>query len=376
MAGIYIHIPFCKQACYYCDFHFSTNMESRIDLVNALVTEAQLQRDYLQGENISTIYLGGGTPSLLTKEELMFVLKSIRDIFSVDEDCEITIEANPDDLSFQKLLMLGELGINRLSIGIQSFDDEVLKYLNRSHNSAAAIQCVKDARSAGFKNISIDLMYAIPTQSDEAWKSNLIKAIDAEPEHISAYALTIEKQTVFGRWADKGMLKPLSEESAAVQMETLISMLDASGFIHYEISNFCKPGFISKHNSSYWKQEKYLGLGPSAHSFNGVSRQYNINNNHLYLRAIHEGKIPFESELLSNTDKVNEYLMTGLRTSWGVSLSKLKIEYGFDLLLEQEGFVNDLLVRKLATIENDILTLTTSGRLLADKISSDLFLVS
>lgn len=376
MAGIYIHIPFCKQACYYCDFHFSTNMESRTELVNALVTEIQLQKDYLQGENIRTIYLGGGTPSLLTPEELTFVLKSIRDEFSVNEDCEVTLEANPDDLSFPKLVSLKELGINRLSIGIQSFDDEVLKYLNRSHNSAAAVQSVQDARKAGFRNISIDLIYAIPSQSDKAWKRNITKALAVEPEHISAYSLTIEKQTVFGRWADKGKLKPSSEESAAVQMETLISMLEESGFLHYEISNFCKPGFVSRHNSSYWKQEKYLGLGPSAHSFNGVSRQYNVSNNHIYIRSILEGKIPFESEVLSNADKVNEYIMTGLRTSWGVSISRLKNEFGFDLLADQKEFVSNLLNRKLATIENDIFKLTTSGRLLADKISSDLFLVS
>ncbi len=376
MAGIYIHIPFCKQACHYCDFHFSTNTEIRSELVQALVTEMHLQKNYPGQETINTIYLGGGTPSLLTPEELALLFETIHSLFAVADDCEITLEANPDDLSYPYLRMLKQLGVNRLSIGIQTFHDNVLQYLNRSHNSTTAFQSVANARKAGFDNISIDLIYAIPVQSLEAWRRNIIHAVTIAPEHISAYSLTIEKQTVFGRWADKGKIKSESDEAAASQMEILIDELALNNYIQYEVSNFCRPGYESKHNSSYWKQEKYLGIGPSAHSFNGVSRQYNISNNHRYVLAISEQKVPFEFEQLSDADKVNEYLMTGLRTTWGVSLARLKNEYGVDLLTDQKKLVEELLHRKLAVIEKDIFVLTRSGRLLADKISSDLFLVS
>lgn len=322
MAGLYLHIPFCAQACHYCDFHFSTNLRTRSEIVDALRKELGMQQHYLQNEPLATIYFGGGTPSLLDARELEAIFSSIREHFTVEQSAEITLEANPDDLTPQRLESFRNLGINRLSIGIQSFDDDVLKFLNRSHNSQAASQCVIRARQAGFNNISVDLIYAIPGQNDSAWTENIRQAIGLQPNHISSYSLTIEEKTVFGKWSSKGTLNAVSDDIAAVQFETLMTILEKEGFDHYEISNFARPGFQSQHNSSYWRQQKYLGIGPSAHSYNGESRQFNISNNTAYQKAIQTGKIPFEREVLTVEDRINEYLLTGLRTSWGCDLEK------------------------------------------------------
>lgn len=376
MPGIYLHIPFCKQACYYCDFHFSTNTAIKKELIHSLAAELEMQKNYLHGEKINTIYFGGGTPSMLEAEELEFLLNTINDFFTVDPQAEITLEANPDDLNKAKLVDLKTAGSNRLSIGIQSFNDHTLKYLNRVHNSDTAIACIHAARQAGFKNISIDLIYAIPDRSEEVWKDDVRQALALEPEHISAYSLTIEKKTVFGHRAAQGTLRPTADDLAAAQLEVLIDALETQGYIQYEVSNFCKAGFESKHNSSYWRQEKYLGIGPSAHSYNHTSRQYNISNNHLYVRAIQQHKIPCEYEVLSRADHINEYLMTALRTSWGVDLIKLKEKFNYDILSEHKSLINHLLDYKLAIRDRNFLILTKNGRFLADKISSDLFLVS
>jgi oxygen-independent coproporphyrinogen III oxidase len=263
-----------------------------------------------------------------------------------------------------------------LSIGIQSFQDTVLKFLNRAHNASAAVQCVDQARLAGFQNISIDLIYAIPGQSDEEWKNNIHQALRLHPEHISSYSLTIEEKTVFGRKAAQGRLKAVNDDLAARQLEILVAELEKEGYEQYEVSNFSRPGYQSKHNSSYWKQQKYLGIGPSAHSYNRVSRQYNISNNHLYTRSLKEGKIPFQLEMLSAEDHINEYLLTTLRTHWGSNLEKLKLEYGYDVLQQHDALITNLLAGKLAVIEENFLKLTKAGRLLADKIASDLFLIS
>lgn len=375
MAGIYLHIPFCKQACYYCDFHFSTNLSTKRELVEAIARELTLQKDYVNGERINTIYLGGGTPSMLDAEELELLFTTIRKNFSVNEAAEITLEANPDDLSLPRLRQLRSQGVNRLSIGIQSFDDKVLQFLNRAHNGQSAVTCVEEARDAGFQNISIDLIYAIPGQDDEAWKQNIVQAIRLSPEHISSYSLTIEDKTVFGRWAATGKLKVTEDDIAATQLETLVTLLEAADFAQYEVSNFARPGFESKHNSSYWKQERYLGVGPSAHSYNESSRQYNISNNAAYVRSMQQNIIPFTLESLTREDKINDFLLTTLRTQWGTDLKKLQQLYQYDLLADHRQYIESLCEQKFALLRNDTLLLTKSGKLLADKIASDLFML-
>jgi oxygen-independent coproporphyrinogen III oxidase len=297
MAGIYFHIPFCKQACHYCDFHFSTNLAIRAELVECLKTELELQQGYLDGEVIETLYFGGGTPSMLSGDELGSLVQDVRKYFPTAADAEITLESNPDDLSISNLECFRSNGINRLSIGIQSFEDEVLRFLNRAHDSIDAKTAVARSREAGFKNISIDLIYAIPGQSEEAWIHTIKTAIELDPEHISAYNLTIEPQTVFGNWSKKGKLNSVVDDLAARQLEILIDLLSKSGYQHYEVSNFCKPGFESRHNSSYWQRKKYLGIGPSAHSYNKESRQYNVRNNHTYVKSLSSHVIPFEKEM-------------------------------------------------------------------------------
>jgi oxygen-independent coproporphyrinogen III oxidase len=372
VAGIYIHIPFCKQACHYCDFHFSTNQSQRTAMCKAIAKELALQANYLQGKQISTIYWGGGTPSLLTEAELRIILDSIYQHFSVDENLEQTLEANPDDLTKEKLVLFRSLGFNRLSIGIQSFDDDMLKFFNRAHSAVEALKCVELARESGFNNISIDLIYAIPGQSADDWKKTIQTALTLEPEHISAYSLTIEEKTVFGNWNKKGKLKPAEENDAAIHFTTLMDMLEQHGYEHYEISNFCKPGFYSRHNSSYWKQTHYLGVGPSAHSYNSVSRQANISNNSLYQKSIEAGTVPAEIETLTRENKINEYIFTTLRTSWGCDLSYLNENHGYDLA--SNGILQKMKDQDWMIQLGTILYLTKKGKLLADQIASDLFI--
>jgi oxygen-independent coproporphyrinogen-3 oxidase len=372
MAGLYLHIPFCKQACYYCDFHFSTSQDLKEDLINALCVELEMQKEYLGNESLDTIYFGGGTPSLLSWNHLQKLFDSIHKNFAAN-NLEVTLEANPDDLSKENLVMLKAVGINRLSIGIQTFDDTILKFLNRAHSSDDALLCLERARQAGFNNISIDLIYAIPGQDNNQLKNNIEKALAVAPEHISAYSLTIEEKTVFGQQRKKGIFPVETEETAAAQMEILMDELSKAGFDQYEISNFCKPGFHSRHNSSYWQQKKYLGIGPSAHSFNESSRQSNINNNSLYIKSITQGKIPCQVELLSQANKINEYLFTTLRTTWGSNLKYLLDQLNYDVLKENQQTLDTLMKHEFIAVENNILRLTHKGKLLADKIASDLF---
>jgi len=375
MAGLYLHIPFCKQACYYCDFHFSTNQEVRSELVNCLVKEIELQQNYLSSKAIDTIYFGGGTPSLLPADELNALINTIEKHFSVSANAEITLEANPDDLTSQKLQELKSIGVNRLSIGIQSFHNEFLTFLHRAHNASTAIQCVDAARKAGFENISIDLIYGMPNESETIWLKDIEQAIALSPEHISCYSLTIEEKTVFGRWAASGKLSPAADEVAARHLELLMERLTKAGYEHYEISNFARPGFYSRHNTSYWQQHQYLGIGPSAHSYNGVSRQFNISNNHLYIKSLQQGVVPFEKEVLSREDLINEYLLTSLRTHWGANVLTLKEHYAYDVLAEDGEYIQSLLEQHLAILKGEHLVLTNKGKLLADKISSDLFIL-
>lgn len=374
MAGLYIHIPFCKQACHYCDFHFSTNQGTKTILAQAIASELKLQSDYLRGELIETIYFGGGTPSLLSDKELEIIFSAIYTNFQLATAPEITLEANPDDLTRQKLVELKSMGVNRLSIGIQSFDDTVLTFFNRAHSATEALQCVALSREVGFDNLSLDLIYSIPGQDLTGWKKNIEQAISLQPEHISAYSLTVEDKTVFGHRQKKGTLKPLEERESIENFEVLIDSLVLAGFEQYEISNFCKPGYYSKHNSSYWKQKKYLGVGPSAHSYNFESRQSNINNNSQYTKSINSGTVPCEIEILNKENKINEYIFTTLRTQWGCDIEYLKKELGYDLL--QSKVLKMLLEKQFINLENKVLTLTRSGKFLADQIALDLFVLS
>ncbi|MBT1702682.1 radical SAM family heme chaperone HemW [Chryseosolibacter indicus] len=375
MAGIYIHIPFCKQACHYCDFHFSTNTSMRNEMVRSIVQELKLQQQYLDNEPIETIYFGGGTPSLLSNEELFAILDVIYASYHISTQPEITLEANPDDLSKDKLTHLYQVGVNRLSVGVQSFNDEILKFLNRAHDGTTATESIKTARDIGFNNISIDLIYAIPGLDNNEWINNIMLAVALKPQHISSYSLTIEPKTAFGNWLAKGRLTAVEDDLAALHLEILVEQLANHGYEQYEVSNFALSGYYSRHNSSYWKQKKYLGVGPSAHSYNGITRQYNVSNNAFYIKSIKKDIVPFQLEQLSRADHINEYLLTTLRTSWGCSLDYLKSKFEYDLMNHHAPYLSNLLENKLAVLQNNHLTLTKSGKLLADKISSDLFFI-
>lgn len=374
MAGIYLHIPFCRQACHYCDFHFTTNLARKQDMARAIASELQLQQHFLQGETIRTIYFGGGTPSLLTARELQLLLDTIHQHFTVEKNAEITLEANPDDLDKGKLLEWKKSGINRLSIGIQSFNPAVLKFLNRVHSAGEALQAASSAREAGFNNLTIDLIYGIPGAPAGTWQADLEQAISLKVPHISAYCLTIEEKTVFGNWHKKGKLHPADDELAAQQFDLLVSRLEKEGYEQYEVSNFCLPGFHSRHNSSYWQQQNYLGVGPGAHSYNGVVRQFNVRHNPRYLAGIARGEVPCDRETLSTTDHINEYLLTRLRTIWGVDMAWLKSHRYFDLATTAEKQLEGYIARGLATKQGQVFRLNRKGLLLADLIAEELFL--
>ena len=376
MAGLYIHVPFCKQPCYYCDFHFSTNRSLQAEICQAISDEMILQKDYLTGEPLETIYFGGGTPSILKEKELELVFDSIKNNFSILEDAEITVEANPDDLSLEKIKALTRLSVNRLSIGVQSFDNTILKFLNRSHNATQAEEAIKKVRDAGFHNINVDLMYAIPGRDSESLSRDLEKFLALQPEHISAYSLTVEEKTVFGKWSSTNKFKAAPEEENAFQFELIMDTLSRAGYDQYEISNYARPSFISQHNSNYWRQKKYLGVGPSAHSFDGQSRQANVSNNHTYLNSIRKQTVPATKEWLTREDHINEYLMTSLRTVWGCDLQYLLTQYQYNLLEQQATSINNCVDKHFMLVEGNKIILTRSGKMQADKISSDLFLIA
>jgi oxygen-independent coproporphyrinogen-3 oxidase len=374
LAGIYIHIPFCKQACHYCDFHFSTSLQQKSRMVDAICREIHLQQDYLADRRLNTIYFGGGTPSLLTQAELSRILDHLQQHFAVAPDAEITLEANPDDLTPARIRELAASPVNRLSIGIQSFHDPHLVRMNRAHHVAEALAAVKNAQDAGFRNITTDLIYGIPADTHDIWLQDLQTLFDLQVQHVSCYALTIEEKTALGRWTKKGSFKPSEDEFVAQQFEILVDQMQQQGFTQYEISNFCRPGFESRHNSNYWKGVHYLGLGPSAHSFNGHSRQYNIAHNARYMEALEHDQLAFDRETLSLTDQANEYLLTSLRTIWGCDLGRLQREFGVDLQAQQPGYLAELSQKGYARLDNDVLYLTDAGKLLADQITLDLFL--
>jgi oxygen-independent coproporphyrinogen III oxidase len=375
MAGIYLHIPFCKQACYYCDFHFSTSLNNKKDLLQSLVKEMSIRKNYLDGESIKTIYFGGGTPSLLSTDEMKMLMENLQINFNIESSAEITLEANPDDLDKAKFKGLLDAGINRLSIGVQSFFDEDLAFMNRAHNAQQAISSIKLAQDTGFENISIDLIYGTPTLSNQKWMQNIENTVELSVTHVSAYNLTVEEKTPLAHFIASGKIKALSDELGARHFEILTEEMKANGFVHYEISNFCKEGFYSRHNSSYWKKEKYIGLGPSAHSYDGESRQWNIANTPLYNKALHSGSLDFEKENLTEEQKYNEYILTTLRTIWGTDLKSMEKEFGnvfSDHCLQEAQ--KHLEEANLIMKENKLF-LTEKGKLIADKISSDLFLV-
>ena len=375
MAGIYLHIPFCKQACHYCDFHFSTSLRSKEAMLDALHRELSARASYLEKQEIETIYLGGGTPSMLSADELQRLLDVVFKNFRMTSVPEITLEANPDDLTYFKILELKRTPINRLSIGVQSFRDEDLQWMNRAHTSTQADYAVKCAQDRGFDNITIDLIYSVPGLSAQAWQHNIEKALDLEVQHISAYSLTIEPKTVLGNQWAKGELHPAPDEVSEEQFRVLRQMLLRAGFEHYEVSNFCRPGMHSRHNSSYWKGAHYLGVGPSAHSFNGSSRQWNVANNAKYISGITTGTPSFEIEQLSETMRFNEYLMTGLRTQWGIDLSHIQQEFGIDLRQQEQTQLESFMQQGLLIEAENHIRLTESGLLRADRIASDLFIV-
>jgi oxygen-independent coproporphyrinogen-3 oxidase len=374
MAGIYIHIPFCKQACSYCDFHFSTSLKSKEAFVSSLIREIELQKKYFGKDGIiETIYFGGGTPSLLSSEEIDRIFNKLYGNFTVAKNAEITLEANPDDLSKTKLEELKSSPVNRLSIGIQSFFEEDLKLMNRAHNAQHAENCIKESQDAGFENITIDLIYGTPGLSNTNWKKNLAKAFNFGVPHLSCYSLTVEQKTPLESHIKKGKIKSVDEEQSAEQFLILMEETAKNGYEQYEISNFCKPGFHSRHNSNYWKGVKYLGLGPSAHSFNGSSRQWNVSNNFRYIHSIVENKIPSEKEILTTEQKFNEYMMTGLRTSTGISLEKVHTEFGENYLSKLLTEAKNYLECSKIILKGNHLILTNSGKLIADRISSDFF---
>ncbi len=372
MAGIYVHIPFCRKACHYCNFHFSTTHSLLPQIVESIVEEIRLRKDYLSAP-VSTIYFGGGTPSICSNEQLSSLIHQLKNTFSLAPNIEMTLEANPDDITVEKLLHWKTLGFNRLSIGVQSFREEDLQWMNRAHNSEQATSAILLAKANGFDNISIDLIYGTPTLSDEQWQHNVQTAIALQVPHLSCYALTVEPKTALDKMVEKKKVLAPDPEKQARHFELLMQWMEAAGYEHYEISNFAKPGMRSKHNSSYWQGSPYLGLGPAAHSFNGHSRQWNIANNALYIKNIAEGNVPFEMEEITPTQALNEYIMTSLRTSEGLSLEYIQHNWGEEKAIEIRKNANIYIVQENAAINNGNLQLTKKGKLLADGIASDLF---
>jgi oxygen-independent coproporphyrinogen-3 oxidase len=371
MAGIYVHIPFCKKLCFYCDFYHVISVNDNSAFIDALLKEASLRKDYLESETVSTIYFGGGTPSVFSVKDLGTILNHINKLFRVEQDCEISIELNPDDVLPAYLEGLKDLNINRISMGIQSWRDSDLKMLNRRHDSAQAIKALKDTLDAGFENITIDLIYGIPGMSLKEWESNLDFSLSFDIKHLSAYHLTFEPGTVFGKMLEKGTISEIDENESVAQFNILIEKAESAGFIQYEISNFGKPGYFSIHNSNYWKQVSYLGLGPSAHSFNGYSRQWNIRDLKGYIKLINAGKSFYESEELNSKTRFNEYIMTSLRTMWGIDLEYVEEMFekeGYDYIINLAGkFKNYGLMKQ----EKKSLILTNQGKLISDNIISE-----
>jgi len=375
LSGIYIHIPFCKKACHYCNFHFSTIHSHKQRVVAAIIKEIELRKNYLPSNKIESIYFGGGTPSILTQVELNSIFNEIYKYFDVTEGAEITLEANPDDLNINRLKELKKSPINRLSIGIQSFRDEDLIWMNRAHSAIEAKESIRNAKEFGFESLSIDLIYGTPNLSNDAWKSNILQAMDLGVNHISSYCLTVETKTALSHLIENGKLDPLSEEQATQQFDILIDTLEKNSFEQYEISNFAKDGKYAIHNTNYWMNKPYIGIGPSAHSFNQTERSWNIANNILYAEAIEKNELPMETEVLSIANKLNEYVMTSLRTKWGCSLNYIESNFGYKYAEQilQQAYPH--IQKNHLTKEGNTLLVSKAGKFFSDGIASDLFLL-
>lgn len=372
MAGIYLHIPFCKRRCIYCDFFSTTQSERKTAYVHTLCNELKMRKEYLEGENIETIYLGGGTPSQLDKEDFEFIFSYIYKNYSISDTPEITLEANPDDLTPEYITMLRTLPFNRLSMGIQTFNESILKLLQRRHSARQAIEAFQNCRAAGFQNISIDLMYGLPGETLASWKEDLEQAVDLHPEHISAYHLIYEEETALWRLREQHKVEEADEDLSVSFFCALIDRLSAAGYEHYEISNFCLPDLHSRHNSSYWMEKKYLGCGPSAHSYNGISRQWNVASLDEYIKGISASTPVFEIEELDLYTRYNDFVITRIRTKWGMPLSKLRNEFGeelYDYCLRMAG---PHLNQGTLELVNDVLRLTRKGIFISDGIMSDM----
>ena len=374
MAGLYIHIPFCKKACHYCNFHFSTSLKNRKKIISSMIKEIEIKSIGYE-DLIETIYFGGGTPSLLSIIEIDSLIKAVINNFKISKKPEITLEANPDDLNTSKLKELSNSLINRLSIGIQSFNDQDLKLMNRSHNSFDSINCIDNSLKY-FDNISIDLIYGMPNSNLISWEKNLNLALNWDLNHISAYALTVEPKTALEKYIQKEIILPLDEEFVYDQFNLMYDKLLDLNYINYELSSFAKKGYFSKNNSGYWLGKKYVGIGPSSHSFDGFSRSWNVSNNKLYVSDIQNNKMYHQKEKLTHVDQYNEYIMTGLRTMWGISLSNLQEKFGKKI---ENHFVKKskkFIESKLLIIENDLIKTSKKGKFLSDGIASELFLIN
>ena len=374
MAGLYLHIPFCKKSCHYCNFHFSTSDKNKAEVIASLCKELGLRAKELKGAVLESIYFGGGTPSLLSKGDLDLIFHTIEQNFQLIPTAEITLEANPDDLSLQKIKQLAATPINRLSIGIQSFFESDLKTMNRAHTAKEAHKSLIKAREY-FNNISIDLLYGMPQMSAARWEKNLQMAFDLKLQHLSCYAMTVEPNTALEHFIKTNQYPPMDNSVAAAHFEILKAAAAKAGFVHYEVCSFGKPGYFSRHNSSYWLGKSYLGLGPSAHSFDGHKRSWNVSNNSQYIKAIANDELPLTSEILTPENRFNEYLMTGLRTMWGVSLEHIEKEFGSEF---QSALLNNArshVASENLVLENQHLKITPKGQFLSDGIASDLFIL-
>ncbi len=375
MAGIYIHIPFCRKPCFYCDFHFSISQKNKDQLLDAINWEIHAKSEFFGKDNfIDTIYFGGGTPSVLSQGEIERILDSVRSAFNVNPIAEVSFEFNPDDLDKTYLQSLYDAGINRLSIGIQSFNDETLKWMNRSHTNNQSLECIKYASEVGFKDITIDLIYGIPHLTNKEWQATVDDALNLPINHISAYSLTLENNTPYNRLVNQKKYKKPNNEGASEQFKLLIAAINKKGWEHYEVSNFCKTGNYSKHNTAYWQHKKYLGVGPSAHSYNLEKRFWNVANNKKYIE-MYENKVTwFESESLTRADNINEYLLTGLRTKWGINLDELSTKFNFGFSKSNLTKLSKWAEKGWVKVNKKNIVLTTEGFLFADYISSELFI--
>jgi oxygen-independent coproporphyrinogen III oxidase len=377
LSGVYIHIPFCKQACHYCNFHFSTSLKYKDELIESLVKEITITPYFIKAnandKQIDTIYFGGGTPSILNADELELIFDTLHKKFIISSNAEITLEANPDDITAKKLAEWKHIGINRLSVGIQSFNDGELKWMNRAHTAADSLRCIKEISNQGFTNFSVDLIYGSPLLSNDAWKRNAEIVIEKKIPHISCYALTIEPKTPLDKMIRLHKTMPVDPERQADQFLLLMNWMNQAGYEHYEISNYALPGMRSRHNSSYWSGEHYYGFGPSAHSFDGKSRRWSVANNAVYIKSLQDNSIPFEEEILSPVQKLNEYIMTSLRTMEGLDLVKVNNEFGIQYKEKLAIKSNRYLLDKKLSSKDSSLILTTEGKLFADGIASDLF---